>query len=62
VDRYRGSARAKVVMLGHDSAEDLFPNESPIGKDIECEGGIFTVVGVFDSRNCNPSAADEQAG
>jgi len=43
-------------MLGHDSAETLFPNESPLGKDIECEGGIFTVVGVF-APQLNPSAA-----
>ena len=41
------SRAARVVMLGHDSAETLFPNESPLGKDIECEGGVFTVVGVF---------------
>jgi putative ABC transport system permease protein len=39
---------AKVVVLGHDAAEDLFPNESPIGKDIECEGSVFTVIGVLD--------------
>ncbi|MGA2352027.1 MAG: ABC transporter permease [Terracidiphilus sp.] len=41
---------AKVVVLGHDSAEDLFPGESPIGKDIECEGSVFTVIGVFDTQ------------
>jgi putative ABC transport system permease protein len=41
---------AKVVVLGHDSAEDLFPNESPIGKDIECEGDVFTVIGVLDKQ------------
>jgi len=39
---------AKVVLLGHDAAEDLFPGESPIGKDIDCEGSIFTVIGVLD--------------
>jgi len=39
---------AKVTVLGHDAAEDLFPNESPIGKDIDCEGTIFTVIGVLD--------------
>ncbi len=38
---------AKVVVLGHDSAEDLFPDESPLGKDVECEGDIFTVIGVL---------------
>jgi putative ABC transport system permease protein len=41
---------AHVVVLGHDSAEDLFANESPIGKDIECEGEIFTVIGVLDRQ------------
>ncbi len=39
---------AKVVVLGHDAAEDLFPNESPLGQDVECSGGIFTVIGVYD--------------
>jgi putative ABC transport system permease protein len=40
--------RANVAVLGHDAAEDLFPNESPIGKDIDVEGSIFTVIGVLD--------------
>jgi putative ABC transport system permease protein len=40
--------RANVVVLGHDAAEDLFPNELPLGKDIDCEGDIFTVIGVLD--------------
>jgi putative ABC transport system permease protein len=39
---------AKVVVLGHDAAEDLFPGESPLGQDIDCEGSIFTVIGVLD--------------
>ena len=39
---------ANVAVLGHDSAEDLFPDGSPIGKDIDCEGHIFTVIGVLD--------------
>ncbi len=39
---------AKVVVLGHDAAEDLFPGESPIGKEVDCEGRIFTVIGVLD--------------
>jgi len=40
--------RANVAVLGHDAAEDLFPGESPIGKDIDVEGDIFTVIGVLD--------------
>lgn len=39
---------AKVAVLGHDAAEDLFPGQSPLGKDIDCEGSIFTVIGVLD--------------
>jgi putative ABC transport system permease protein len=39
---------AKVVVLGHDAAEDLFPGEDPLGKDVDCEGSIFTVIGVLD--------------
>jgi putative ABC transport system permease protein len=39
--------RANVVLLGHDSAEDLFPGESPVGQTVECDGNIFTVIGVL---------------
>ncbi|MGB6744634.1 MAG: ABC transporter permease [Terracidiphilus sp.] len=42
--------RASVVVLGHDAAEDLFPNQSPLGKDVDCEGDIFTVIGVLDKQ------------
>ena len=36
------------MILGHDAAEDLFPDKSPLGKDVECEGDVFTVIGVLD--------------
>ncbi|HLY42939.1 MAG TPA: ABC transporter permease [Terracidiphilus sp.] len=41
---------SRVVVLGHDAAEDLFPGESPIGKDVECGGDVFTVIGVLDAQ------------
>ena len=41
--------RANVVVLGHDAAADLFQNEEPIGKEIEVDGDVFTVIGVFDN-------------
>ena len=42
---------ADVVVLGYDSAAELFPKgESPLGKDIECGGDIFTVIGVLDKQ------------
>ena len=40
--------RADVVLLGHDAAEDLFQDESPIGQDVECGGSVFQVIGVID--------------
>ena len=40
--------RDNVVILGHDAAADLFPGEDPLGKDVECEGDVFTVIGVLD--------------
>jgi putative ABC transport system permease protein len=39
--------RANVVVLGHDAAEQLFDQEQPVGKEIEIEGDVFTVVGVL---------------
>jgi putative ABC transport system permease protein len=42
--------RDNVVILGHDAAEDLFPGESPLGQDVECEGDVFTVIGVLDKQ------------
>jgi putative ABC transport system permease protein len=41
---------ANVVVLGHDSAEDLFPHEDPIGQQVECSGDVFTVIGVLDKQ------------
>ena len=57
--------RQNVVILGHDSAADLFPGESPIGQDVECAGDVFTVIGVLDlqpqpfgsGRNANDNQA-----
>ncbi len=45
-----GEHNASVVVLGHDAAEDLFPDESPIGKDVDCGGDVFTVIGVLDKQ------------
>ena len=39
-----------VVVLGHDAAEDLFPEGSALGKDVDVEGDIFTVIGVLDKQ------------
>jgi putative ABC transport system permease protein len=41
---------AKVVVLGFDTAAQLFPGQSPMGRDIEAAGMVFTVVGVLDKQ------------
>ncbi len=41
---------AKVTVLGSDTAAQLFPGQSAIGKDVEAAGMLFTVVGVLDKQ------------
>jgi len=40
--------RAPVIVLGSDTAEELFPNQLPEGKEINIEGEAFTVIGVLE--------------
>ena len=42
--------RANVIALGHDTAEELFGDESGLGKELNIDGELFTVVGVADKR------------
>ncbi len=39
---------ADVIVLGHDTAEELFPLENPLGKEINIDGRLFEVVGTLD--------------
>ena len=40
--------REKVVMLGENAAPVLFPNVSPLGKDVMIDGSAFRVIGVVE--------------
>ena len=42
--------RTSVIVIGHDTSTELFPNEQPLGKEITIEGQMFTVVGVASQR------------
>jgi putative ABC transport system permease protein len=42
---------ARVCLLGHDTADKLFENgEDSIGKEVNVETGLYTVIGVLDKR------------
>jgi putative ABC transport system permease protein len=42
--------RAPVIILGYDTAEELFADQNPLGKEITIEGELFQVIGVSDQR------------
>ncbi len=43
-------ASRKVVVIGHDIAQKLFPFVDPVGRDIRVDGRKYEVIGVFDEK------------
>ena len=41
---------AKVCLLGYDTWQDLFHGESAVGKEVNVETGLYTVIGVATKR------------
>ena len=39
-----------VVVLGHDTWEQLFGDQPAVGKEVNIETGLYTVIGVLDKR------------
>ena len=46
-DDFDDQHHAPVVTLGYDTADELFPSENPIGREINIEGQLFRVIGVM---------------
>ncbi|HYR90789.1 MAG TPA: ABC transporter permease [Terriglobia bacterium] len=49
INEAESNHNSNVVVLGHDTADTLFPaNVDPVGKEVEIEGNIFRVIGVLE--------------
>lgn len=44
------NAQARIVVLGSQTAQDLFGDLNPLGKRVRVEGALFKVVGVMEER------------
>jgi putative ABC transport system permease protein len=53
------SAGANVVVLGPDTATELFSVGDPVGQSVTIDGTVTTVIGVLDESGATSSSADE---
>jgi putative ABC transport system permease protein len=49
-DDFDQTRAARVTVLGSDTAKELFPSESAIGKEVQVAGMVFTVIGVLEPQ------------
>ncbi len=52
-------ARRKVCLLGNTVAEQLFPDQDPIGQKVRIRNTPFTVIGVLRSKGQSAAGADQ---
>jgi putative ABC transport system permease protein len=49
-DDFDQTRAARVVVLGSDTADELFPGQSATGKEVQAAGMVFTVIGVLEPQ------------
>jgi putative ABC transport system permease protein len=54
-----GISRAKVAVLGHTVAEELFPGQTAVGSRIRINNTPFTVVGVLEAKGQRAVGMDQ---
>jgi len=52
-------SRAKVAVLGHTVADQLFPNDDPVGQQIRIRNVPFRVVGVLSAKGQSSFGTDQ---
>ncbi len=54
--------RANNVVLGHETAQLLFPREDPLGKSIQILSRAYTVIGIMQERTASAAVGGSLSG
>lgn len=52
--------RQKVVLIGTDTAEDLFGTDDPVGQKVQLNGSSFKIVGLLESKGSTSGGSSDE--